>query len=257
MLLIDQFAYQSKLRNKNPFLKTALALSLLIFCILSHSMCTSLLTLLFMGILTIFGGGVFVSDYYKLLRIPFVFLILSTIAIIVNFSTTPLSRLSIPIGTVYLSMSKASCFHAGELISTAMAGVSCLYFLSLTTPVSDLFCVLKKLKVPSILIELILLTYRFIFILLQYAFNITVSQKCRLGNKDFKTSCISFGRLASNLFLLAFKKISALYDAMEARCYHGNLHILEEAYPVQKRELFFTIFSILFFALLTFITILY
>jgi cobalt/nickel transport system permease protein len=102
---------------------------------------------------------------------------------------------------------------------------------------TDILTQLRKLKLPALFIELMLLIYRFIFVLTDVASAITTSQNSRLGNRNFKTSCKSFGSLGSALFIRAMKKSDALYDSMEARCYDGTIHVLTENYPAKSSEL--------------------
>lgn len=128
-------------------------------------------------------------------------------------------------------------FYAVQLILTALGAVSCLYFLSFTTPMPDILEVLGKLHCPGLLIELMLLIYRFIFILLNTASAITTSQNCRLGNKDYRTSLKSFGLLGSVLMMRAISRSNKLYDAMEARCYDGRIQVLSENQPPRKKSL--------------------
>ena len=123
-----------------------------------------------------------------------------------------------------------------QMILTAMASISCLYVLSLNTPMTEILDVLKKLHVPAVLIELMLLTYRFIFILLEEARAVLTAQKARLGNRDVKTAVRSFGQMASVLFVRALKRSDALYHAMEARCYDGLLKVLGKKYAVSRRR---------------------
>ena len=187
------------------------------------------------GILTVFYGGVPVFRYLKFLTAPLAFLLLSTVAIILNIRKTPLDLFAIPVGTWYLTSSLDSCLYALQLILTALAAVSCLYFLSFTTPVPDILDVLKKLHCPKILIELMLLIYRFIFVLLETASAISMSQDCRLGNKNYRTALKSFGMMGSVLMIRAISRSNRLYDAMEARCYDGTIHVLSESRPPKKK----------------------
>ncbi len=64
-----------------------------------------------------------------------------------------------------------------------------------------------------------------------------ISAESRLGFRDFRTSCYSFGQIAGNLFIVALKKANAYYDAMEARCYDGTFAFLEEEYRANPRHL--------------------
>ena len=45
---------------------------------------------------------------------------------------------------------------------------------------------------------------------------------------SFKTSCYTFGNIAGNVLIISLKKANAYYDAMEARCYDGDLVFLQE-----------------------------
>lgn len=168
--------------------------------------------------------------------IPLVFLLLSTLAIIVNISGTPLDAFALPLGNLYITGSFQSLRRGLQLILTAMASVSCLYFLALSTPMTDILNELRKLRIPALLLELMMLTYRFIFVLLEIASSILTSQKSRLGNRDLKTSLKSFGSMVSVLFIRSLKKSGALYDAMEARCYDGTIRVLTENHPRNGRK---------------------
>ena len=219
MIVIDKLCYQSKLRYENAGEKFAFAVITLCICVMSRSAAVAGIVLAATGILTVFYGGVPVFRYLKFLTAPLAFLLLSTVAIILNIRKTPLDLFAIPVGTWYLTSSLDSC----------------LYFLSFTTPVPDILDVLKKLHCPKILIELMLLIYRFIFVLLETASAISMSQDCRLGNKNYRTALKSFGMMGSVLMIRAISRSNRLYDAMEARCYDGTIHVLSESRPPKKK----------------------
>ena len=175
--------------------------------------------------------------YMHFMTIPLAFLILSTLAIMFNISRTPLDLFAIPMGNWYLTSSRDSFRYSLQLILTALSSVSCLYFLSFSTPIPDILNVLGTMHCPKLLIELMLLIYRFIFVLLSVASAITTSQQSRLGNKDYKTSLKSFSAMVSVLFIRSFKRANALYDAMESRCYDGTIHVLNETVPPKKKNI--------------------
>lgn len=241
MILIDKLCYNSKLRYVNAGEKAAFSTITLCLCIISRSVLAALLILAVNGILTVKKGGIPLVRYGKLMLLPLAFLLLSTGAILVNISDTPMDAYAISLGEIYLTGSMASLQYGIQLILTALAGVSCLYFLALSTPITDIVMVLKKLHVPALIIELMILIYRFIFVLLDVAARITTAQYSRLGNRDFKTACRSFGQMASVLLVLSLKKSGALYDAMESRCYDGNIRVLTEDYPPKKKEILWII----------------
>ncbi len=105
-------------------------------------------------------------------------------------------------------------------------------------PMPDILNVLRAIHCPTLLCELMLLIYRFIFVLLETASAIGVSQRCRLGNRDGRTSMRSFGQLGAVLLVRSAKRADALYASMEARCYDGELRVLPESRPPRARALF-------------------
>lgn len=246
MITIDRLCYQSKLRFVNAGEKFAFAVFTLAACVISRSLLVSCLVLIMTGILTVWKGGIPVSHYLRYLTVPLVFLLVSTLAIVVNVSSAPLDLFSIPLGSIYLTGSWSSLLYAVRLILTALASVSCLYFLSFNTPMPDILNVLRRLHCPRLIAELMLLIYRYIFVLFEIASAITTAQHSRLGNRDYKTSLKSFGALASALFVRAMKKSGALYDAMESRCYDGTIRVLDETFPPRKKEIVFIVLAEVF-----------
>jgi len=234
MIVIDKLCYNSRLRYVNAGEKFIFAVLTLLACVISRSIAVACIALAVTGILTVKKGGIPFSRYLHFMTVPLVFLFFSTLAIVLNFSRTPLDLFAWKIGSVWLTGSKASLRYAIQLILTALASVSCLYFLSFNTPMPDILNVLRVMRCPRIIIDLI---YRYIFVLLEIASNLRTAQNSRLGNKDYRTSLKSFGALASALFIRAIKKSNALYDAMESRCYDGTIRVLNETYPPAGKEI--------------------
>jgi cobalt/nickel transport system permease protein len=217
----------------------------LIVTVSTRSIALSVLILAAMSYLTVVKGGTNLRRYCHFLAIPFAFLFLSSFAIAVNLSHTPLSVLSIPIGSWYLTASFSGIYQVIQLIFTAISAVSCLYFLTLTTPMPDILMILKRIHCPYLIIELMMLIYRFIFILLEIAYQLRISQICRLGNKNKKTSWKSIGELMAVLLVRSMKQANEIYDAMESRCYNGIISVLEETSSATKKE----VVSLVFFSL--------
>jgi cobalt/nickel transport system permease protein len=115
-------------------------------------------------------------------------------------------------------------FNLGFLVfSRIMGGFSCLAFLTLTTPMNEMFFIFEGLKVPKIVIEIAMLMYRYIFLFLEEALNMYNSQKTRMGYGSLKSTYKALGLLASNLFIKTWLKGEQAYVAMESRCYDGSI----------------------------------
>lgn len=248
MILIDKLAYSSRLRHKNPGLKAAFAAGTLLLCVAARSFMVSLCITAVMGGLIVGLGGTPFRRYIRLMLLPLGFLLISTITIIFHMSEAPSSLLSLKLGSHYLIMDASSLLYGLRLASTSLSAVSCLYFLALTTPLTDLLAVLRYIRCPALIIELMFLMYRFVFVLLELASSILRAQQCRLGNKDFRTSIRSIGQMSAVLLQRALSKSSALYNAMEARGYNGQIRVLDRTCPATKKEkigifLFFIFFT--------------
>jgi len=236
MIIIDKLAYSSKLRYKNPAVKAAFAIGNLLICVGARSFIVSMIIFSVMAGLTVLSSKISITRYIKLMGIPFGFMVLSTVAIVVNITDKPMDLVSFPVGGKYLAVSWHSLTEGARLVAVAVASVSCLYFLTLTTAMLDILAVLRRLRCPRIMIELMMLIYRYIFVILDMAGAITTSQNCRLGNRNFITELRSIGQMLAVLLIRSLKKTSLLYEAMESRCYNGEIKVLNEYYPVELRD---------------------
>ena len=233
---IDKWSYSSGLSHVSPEEKFAYAAATMLVCVVSRSVLAAGIALAASAFLNVKKGKLPAGRYLRFLMVPLAFLVLSTPAVFVNVSETPMDAYAVAVGHFYITSSRRGILNGMQMILTAMASISCLYVLSLNTPMTEILDVLKKLHVPAVLIELMLLTYRFIFILLEEARAVLTAQKARLGNRDVKTAVRSFGQMASVLFVRALKRSDALYHAMEARCYDGLLKVLGKKYAVSRRR---------------------
>lgn len=237
MIAIDKLCYHSKLRYVNAGEKFAFAMMTLFICVMSRSIAVAGIVLFAMGILTVYKGGIPLSRYLHIFMIPLTFLLLSTVAVMVHIRRVPMDLFAIPLGRWYLTTTVHSVVYGLQLILTAIAAVSCLYFLSFTTPIPDILEVLRALHCPGLLIELMLLVYRFIFVLLKTASAIITSQHCRLGNRNYKTALKSFGMLGSALMIRSVIRSGKLFTSMEARCYDGTIRVLSQHQPPKKKTM--------------------
>ena len=237
MILIDKLCYQSKLRYVNATEKFVYAVLSLVFCIVSRSAAAAVLVFLANGILTVGKGKILLSHYIKLLLVPAAFLLLGTAAMLIDLSRAPMDAFAFRIGEWYLTGSTASLTRVCRLWITALSAVTCLYFLSLNTTMTDILEVLRKMRLPTLLIELMMLIYRFIFLLLETASAIMTAQESRLGNRDYRTKVRSVGAMASALFVQSMRRSDALYDALESRCYDGTIRVLSQERPAKKKEI--------------------
>ncbi len=237
MSVIDRLCYQSRLRYVNAEEKFVYAILTLIFCVASRSFAVALIAFAANGILTVGKGGISLSRYCRLLLIPVSFLVVGTAAILVDVSEIPMDAFAFPVGDRYLTGSRATTMEALRVCAAAFSSATCLYFLALNTTMTDILDVLRKLRLPSLFIELMMLIYRFIFLLFETAGAIRISQESRLGDRNYRTKARSFGEMGSALFIRALSRSNSLYDAMESRGYDGKIRVLSQQQPPRKKKI--------------------
>lgn len=233
---IDVLAYNSKINGWNPSFKVGFSLLLLLICVIANNLYVSALVILITAFITVVMGGVHFRDYLSFLRVPVAFLILGSIAILFNFSNEPLGLWSLNCHFFYIYISHDSLMTTLYLWGKAFGAVSAMYMMSLSTPSTEVFGVLRRVHVPKLVIELMNMIYRYIFILMDTQAKMKNSAESRLGYCDFKTAVYSFGHSMSNLFVVSMKRASQYYDAMEARCYDGDLLFLEAEKPLHREQ---------------------
>ena len=234
---IDFYAYDSKIRHWNSTFKVSLSVLTVILCIMLDNPYVSIMVIISMAYLTVIKGGITLTEYLSVLAIPTAFILLSTFTIAIDFSKQPIGEYDLYLGFCYVFTSVVQLKKMAFLILKIFAAISALQMLTLSTPSSEIIYVLRKAHVPKIIIELMSLIYRYIFILMDVYIKMKNSAKSRHGYCDFKTSCYTFGGIASNMFIISLDKANAYYDAMEARCYDGELLFLEEDKKIEINQI--------------------
>lgn len=112
----------------------------------------------------------------------------------------------------------------GFLIMAKVVGsVSLIIFLSMTTSLNKLFNAARWFKIPAICVEIALLTFRYIFVLLDVALTVRDAQRVRLGYSSLRKSWHSIGALAGSVVIQAYDQSMATYEAMLLRGYNGKM----------------------------------
>lgn len=201
---IDYYAYNSAIRNWNTGYKMLFSFMAIITVISSDNFFIPVYTFLFMGFINTYLARLSIKEYLRAVRIPFVFIILGSIAIG---------------GNITLML---------DVILKAISAASAMYLVTLSAPAGEIIATLKKLRLPGIFIELMYLTYRYIFILSGEVHKMRNAGVARLGYINFRTSCQSFSMMLGNLLIVSLRNSRNYYNAMEARCYNGSLGFYNE-----------------------------
>jgi cobalt/nickel transport system permease protein len=247
---LDDYALISPLRYRNNWLKLGIIAIGLLIGISSTSPVTPLFIALCMSFATVFFGKVPLPFYVKLMVAPLGFAAIGSIVILFFFGSGS-NVFSFTVFGYHLAAGTEGMNMALLVISRTISGMCCLFFLALSTPMVELFSVLKTSRIPDSVIELSMLIYRYIFVFLEVAISIKYAQTVRLGYKDFFGSLHSTAMLASTLFIKSWEQAEKLYVSMDSRCYDGKLATFDAKRPIRKNEVVFTSLYVVFIIMLS------
>lgn len=226
MLQIDKIAYTNKLTKSNPTIKFAIAMFLLFVAIIFESIPMYIGIIIGLGfILTVFAG-IKVGRYMRFFLIPSSFLLMSIVTILLSLSKNMGDFIfSIPIGSMYIGITQASLDTCVVLFFRALACLSATYFLALTLPMNQLIKVLKTIKMPIVVIELVMLMYRFIMMFLEEYNDMQTALYLKFGYGSLRVSYRSIALLITCLFTRMMSRYEELSISLEVKLYNGEFHV--------------------------------
>lgn len=229
LLMLDVLAANSGLRNVSPALKAAFSLGCLLLCVGAADAVTGAVVALSMVCVIWRLGRVPLGQILRLLRIPMLFLVISCLVLLLELTKAPVGLWHMRLGCRWLCVTEQSLHHSATMFFQALGAVTCLYFLGTSTPIPQLIEVLRKCHLPELMIEMMYLIYRYLFVLLDIQQKMTTAATTRLGYRGVRRSVHTAGLIGGGLLSSSFRRSSACFDAMEARCYTGKLAFLSHA----------------------------
>ena len=232
---LEYYSYNSKINSWNPHLKFWYSMVLIVLGIILSNIYISISIVFICGFITIFLGKISLKKYIDFFKVPIIFLLISVAVININFSKNITDFYYFNIGDLYIYTTDENIKKSCILFWRALSGVSSMYMLALSTPLNEIIYVMKKARTPKIIIELMYLVYRFIFIMRDSYKSMRKSIESRLGFRDYRTSLLSFGKIISNILIVSLRKSNSFYDAMESRCYRGEIRFFIKEKRINKK----------------------
>jgi len=249
---IDRCAYTNALAKSSPTTKVFFALSALILSVSLPSPLVPIIVFLTTTVLLLHFAKIPAHFYSSLLVYPTIIVALSCLIIALFFGYGE------PLTAIVLPWFGWTVFKSGVMMGVTTffrveGALSCLYFLVLTTPMTDIFITLRRAHMPKILIEMSLLIYRYMFVFMEVAAQMYTAQKLRLGHSSWQKRIRSTALIAGNLFIRTLEQGERTFTAMNSRGYDGNIRTLDDL-PQPRRVSFIGI--IFFDVILVFVTLL-
>ena len=236
--LLDDIAQESAFRQIHPGTKLILGLGSLLICLFSPSPAVPLLSGIILSLVLIMPGRVSPAIYGELLLGPAIFTLSSIIVLLLLLGGGAVVWQFSPVAGITLTVTEGA-IREGTLVLCRVFGCSVsLFFIVLTTPMTDLFNLMKRARLPAELIDLMMIMYRYIFIFYVHAKEIYRAQKMRLGYGKHPGEAVrTLSMLCGMLFITSWNAGEDLVRAMDCRCYNGVFPSLEQAEPVRLRSL--------------------
>jgi cobalt/nickel transport system permease protein len=215
--LIDCYAYTSLWRHRHPAEKAAFAGGLLLLSFFTP-LTGLLLILLLVSLVALLGARIPAALYSRVLAVPMAFILIGAASLLVSLSYNS--------GHLHIGLAAGGPKSAVQLVARALAAASCLIFFSLTTPTSDWMPLLRKFHTPAVVVDLMLVTYRLLFVFAERLSTLQQAQAARLGNLTVRNRLRSTGLIGANLFIRSLDRARRIELGMEARCYNGEITCL-------------------------------
>jgi cobalt/nickel transport system permease protein len=232
--LLEDIAQKNGLREVNVYLKLAAGLGALILCLLS----TGYIAPLFIAV--VLTGAILIlarvdcRTYAELFIVPLWFAILGVTGIILISGGPDIFWHWDILPSFSLSITRESVNQGVFVFCRVIGGMSAMFFIALTTPMTDIFIVFRQCRLPEVVIDLMMIIYRTIFILIDQVMQIYQAQVMRLGYSTYRESIHSFASLCGAAFIASWDAGEDLIRTMDARCYDGKFALLGESRPVER-----------------------
>ncbi len=230
-LQLDTLAYTNRLRGLPPEHKLIFALVTQVISLCTHPQ-VQVLTALWMVVWTVVYARIPAGIYFRLLLFASFFWLTSLPALVLNgvsvadFSSVQLDSWSgLTLGHYYVYISRSGSHQALGILTRAIASISCLYFLMLTVPFTEVLQTLRRVGFPALLTDLLLIMYRFIFVLLKTATELWTAQQSRGGYRTWRTGMKSLALLIGQLLQRTLQQYSQFSLGLEARGFAGEFRV--------------------------------
>ena len=235
--LLEDVAQTNGLRETSTWLKLAAGLGAIVLCLLSTGYASPLFIALLLSAAVLLLARVDIRTYAELFLVPLWFALMSAAVIVLISGGEHLFWSWDPLPFLSLSVTRESINYGFFVLCRVIGGMSALLFIALTTPMTDLFVVMRKVRVPDFVIDLAMIIYRTIFFLMDQVRQIYNAQVMRLGYSGWRESINTFAMMCGAAFIASWDAGDDLVRAMDARCYDGKFALLGENRPVELRPL--------------------
>ena len=230
-MLIEQCAYGNRWRFVSPAAKAVFGLGGFVAAFAAGRAEVAFAVATAIAAITLLGAGIPAGRDLRIALPPLGFLLLGclSLAYSLDFADNGLTLRWLPEGWTPLL----------QLAARSLGALAAMLFLALTTPMVDLIAFFRRLRVPEVLLEIMVLCYRMLFVFSEALHDTRTAQAARLGYATPRLALRSLGSLTANLTVQIWQRAHALHVAAQSRNNDGALRFLEPEYANAHRDLWF------------------
>ena len=238
---MDELAYSSRMVDWAPLGKLIFILSLLIVGLVTESIVVPIIT---------FCIGLLLMAYSTNFRIPLILALAIGEAILIMIIGSGMISImgdaadpALWDGSILwinIHMTEASFNNAWRVFIRAVAGVTLMLSFASSTPIPHLAHAFRSLRCPNEFTELIVLIYRYAFLLLERFLVMLDAAQCRLGYNGSMTAIKSYGGAMAGTFIFSMELAEKSEAALACRNYKGYFPIY---HPPKSMSIWWIIIS--------------
>ncbi len=228
-MLIERCAYSNHWRSVSPAAKALFAMCGLLAAFLAAKPQAACSVALLLAVVTCAGGRIRPLAYLRAATPALLFLATGSLSLLISVHASPA-------GVPQLGWAPDALPQMAHLAGRSLAALAALLMLVLTTPMPDSIGLLRRLHVPDLLLDLMVLCYRMLFVFSSAMQDTASAQASRLGYATPRLALRSAGMLAANLTLQVWQRATALHTAALARANDGPLRFLSPQFAHARRD---------------------
>lgn len=121
-----------------------------------------------------------------------------------------------------LSITEEGLQRGLQVFLRALAGAAVMLFFATSTPIPHFASALRQLRVPSYITELVILVYRYSFLLFEQLEVLYTAAQCRVGFRGAKNKLRTTAQLAVGLFIRSLEVAERSQIALYCRNFKGD-----------------------------------
>lgn len=228
-LKIEKYASQNGLLQRiDPRVKLIGFTCVIIFFVLMQNLQQFVVLLLFLTFLAV-ASRIPIRTFFSRQAMVVIFSLVIVIPLL--FTTPGTSIFVIPVGPWLILITFEGLYRAAVFGTRIWVCAAALSLLTLSTRFPVLLHGMQRLRFPSLFISLTTLTYRYIFLFTDEAYRMGLAREARMVKKERIARLRTWRTISSmigTLFIRAYERGEKVYQAMRARGFSGQFHLMTQ-----------------------------